>query len=724
MTFLAPAAGIIGAALAVPALLLLYFLKLRRRPLRVSSVLLWEQAAQDLQVNVPLRMIWWSWVLLLQLLALACLLIALSRPALPGAGASGARVVIMVDCSASMNAMDVRDTGGAGGAGGTGGADAARSRLDAAKDRAIELIDSMGRGGSTRSRAMIVALDASPRALTRFTSNLGELREAVRALVPTDQPEDLAAAMRLVEAMTADGAGEGQSPAPVVYIVSDGGMEALSPQDRRGVVARHVYAGPARSASADPRMDNLGIVAISAQRDPDDPQLVRVFARVQNAGDSDVPLAARCTLDGRLAEGGLASITVPAATLDADGQSQPGERGVVFTLRQADAGIEQLAVVTTNREDLLAADDAAALVLPPVWRPRVLLVAPSAGGSDGAAGPAEPDVFLQQALEATEPAALQVMGENEFAALSASAAQAGGRFAPWQGYDLAVFDRVAPMELPDVPTLSFGAALPIVGLELQRPGEGGSVARVVAWQRNHAALRYVALDTLIVAPPAAMRISAEAAADVAGEPVRFTELIDGTFGPLLVEVEHGRAPGKVTRRIAAAFALERSNWGPDVSFPVFIANAVERLCEGAGRQRLPWSISTVDRLPVRAPAAARTVVARAGGTAPVDRAFELAGPSPGTDESAGLIGPLERSGVYRLTTASPGPVEPAVAAVNLLSDRESRLTARPRLNLGPGTAADEREAVGGEREVWPWFVLAALGLLSIEWFVYAWRMRA
>lgn len=720
MTFLAPAAGIIGAALAVPALLLLYFLKLRRRPLRVSSVLLWEQAARDLQVNVPLRMIRWSWVLMLQLLALACLLIALARPALPGAGASGARVVIMVDCSASMNAMDVRGTGGPGAAGG------ARSRFDAAIDRAIELIDSMGRGGASRSRAMIVALDASPRSLTRFTTNLGELREAVRALVPTDQPEDLAAAMRLVEAMTADGAGEGESPAPVVYIVSDGGLESLSPQDRRGVVARHVYAGPARSPAADPRMDNLGIVALSAQRDPDDAQLVRVFARVLNAGAAGVPLAARCTLDGRLAEGGLASATVPGATLRADGEMEAGEAGLVFTIRQADPGVEQVVVVATNREDLLAADDAAALILPPVWRPRVLLVAPSALGeaAASASATAQPDVFLQQALEATEPAVLRVMSEAEFAAQVQSAAQTEGRFAPWRGFDLVVFDRIAPADLPDVPTLSFGVALPIQGLGLERPGEAGSVARVVAWQRNHAALRYVALDTLIVAPPAALRISAESGADAAGEPVRFAELVDGTFGPLIVEVEHGRAPAPVTRRIVAAFALERSNWGPDVSFPVFVANAVERLCEGAGRQRLPWSISTVDRLPVRAPGTARTVVARAGGPAGGDRSFELAGPSPGTDESAGLIGPLERAGVYRLTTASPGPVEPAAVAVNLLSDRESRLTARPRVNMGPGTAAEERENAGGEREVWHWFVLVALGLLSIEWFVYAWRMRA
>lgn len=721
MTLLAPAAGIIGAALAVPALLLLYFLKLKRRPLRVSSVLLWEQAARDLQVNVPLRMIRWSWVLLLQLLALACLLVALARPAVPGAGPAGSRIIILIDCSASMSAAD----------GGIGPAGVPRTRLDLARERALELIDSLGRAGSTRARAMVIALDASPRALTRFTSNLGELREAVREIAPTDQPDDLAAAMRLVEAMTAEADGEETDDPAAVYLISDGGHAALSPQDRRGVFVRHVYAGPVRSAGADPRADNLGIVAISAQRDPDDPALVRVFARIQNAGPQDVSIAARCTLDGRVPEGGVRAVAVPGATAGPDGTIEPGEAGVHFSIRQSDAGIEQVVVVDLNREDLLSADNAAGLVLPAVWRPRVLLVAP-----DGDPAP-QPDVFLRQALEATEPATIRILGGTEFGAMAATALQVGGdgRRVPWRGFDLVVLDRVGPEVWPDVPTLSFGAPPMADGVELTggpEPG-GRSVARVIAWRRNHPALRYVSLDTLIVAPGIALRVPAESHAGSGGRAAEFTELVDGTFGPLLIEIEHDTdaqaGAGRVMRRIAAAFALERSNWGPDVSFPVFIANAVEWLTESSGPSRLAWSIDTGARLPVVAPAAAGSVIARTG-TANLERVFAV---SPAaSDVSTGLVGPLDRVGVWRLAGATQGAVEPEVVAVNLISPRESLIAVRPRAALGPGaragalgegSAADGRGR-GGEREVWHWFVLAALGLLSIEWFVYAWRMRA
>ena len=54
-SFLNPWTAAIAASIAVPALLVLYFLKLRRREMPVSSTLLWRKAIQDLQVNAPRR---------------------------------------------------------------------------------------------------------------------------------------------------------------------------------------------------------------------------------------------------------------------------------------------------------------------------------------------------------------------------------------------------------------------------------------------------------------------------------------------------------------------------------------------------------------------------------------------------------------------------------------------------------------------------------------------
>ena len=79
-TFLNPWFAAAAAALAIPALLILYFLKLRRRELAVSSTFLWKKSIQDLQVNSPFQKLRRNLLLLLQLILLALLLLALARP--------------------------------------------------------------------------------------------------------------------------------------------------------------------------------------------------------------------------------------------------------------------------------------------------------------------------------------------------------------------------------------------------------------------------------------------------------------------------------------------------------------------------------------------------------------------------------------------------------------------------------------------------------------------
>ena len=82
MEFLTPLIGLYAAAAAVPLLLLLYFLKLKRQEMLVSSTLLWKRAVQDLQVNAPFQKLRRNLLLLLQLLALAAILLALAGPVL------------------------------------------------------------------------------------------------------------------------------------------------------------------------------------------------------------------------------------------------------------------------------------------------------------------------------------------------------------------------------------------------------------------------------------------------------------------------------------------------------------------------------------------------------------------------------------------------------------------------------------------------------------------
>src|SRR5947207_6898888 len=104
--FLSPLPAIIAAAIAVPSLLVLYFLKLKRRELVISSTLLWRKAIQDLQVNAPFQKLRRNLLLLLQLLLLLLLLLAISRPVSNYKPPPGKMTVILIDRSASMSARD------------------------------------------------------------------------------------------------------------------------------------------------------------------------------------------------------------------------------------------------------------------------------------------------------------------------------------------------------------------------------------------------------------------------------------------------------------------------------------------------------------------------------------------------------------------------------------------------------------------------------------------
>src|SRR5688500_49564 len=106
-TFLNPLAAAIAAAVVIPALLILYFLKLRRREMPVSSTLLWKKAIQDLQVNAPFQKLRRNLLLFLQLALLILLLLALARPIINFTPGAGKLAVILIDRSASMSASDI-----------------------------------------------------------------------------------------------------------------------------------------------------------------------------------------------------------------------------------------------------------------------------------------------------------------------------------------------------------------------------------------------------------------------------------------------------------------------------------------------------------------------------------------------------------------------------------------------------------------------------------------
>lgn len=676
LTFLDPLAGLLAAGLSVPALLLLYFLKLRRRPVRVTASFLWQRAAEDLQVNTPFRWLRVSVVLLLQLLALLLLCAAIARPALSDLPPASGRVILLLDASASMAASD--------GQGGT--------RLDEAKRRAIEFLDSLELGASrdgARTEAMLIVAAHEARVVASFTSDRAALRAAVRSVEPTDQPANLDAALALVDAFAAQATAEESDDAlpPSLVVFSDGAIAPATPSEGGPVATvavrevRFVGVGPPAGRDR----SNLGVTAISAQRDDRSPSLVRVFGRLANASPGPARASVTLEVDGRPSR--TLEVEIPGA--DA---ARPGEAPVTF---EVEAPARAIVTLRVSPGGDLASDDRASIVIDPPGGVTVALVAP-AGATPGRAAP---DAFLREALEALEPRAVRVLTVAQHDELVSRADRSLG--SPLSA-DLVVYDRVTPGVLPPTPSVSFGAGLPIPGLTVEPFPGPARATRFVSWQRTSPLLRAVSLGDTLVARPLQIATPQVGNAGVS----RVDALALGERGELIVRLEH-----RGIERVIVGFELAQSTWPLDVGFAVFVANMTEALApraNAAGR-----SFTTSRPLIVRpAPGASR--VAATGPATLEARAQPDASAAPVS------LGVPTRVGIYAMEGVSP---EDAAAPVNLVDAGESLVRTSDTLPIATRRGETVASGEAAPREIWHLFALASVLPLIAEWMLFAWRMR-
>jgi hypothetical protein len=167
------------------------------------------------------------------------------------------------------------------------------------------------------------------------------------------------------------------------------------------------------------------------------------------------------------------------------------------------------------------------------------------------------------------------------------------------------------------------------------------------------------------------------------------------------------------RRLVAGFDLTSTNWALQASFPIFLSDAVDfltlRADAAAGR-----AFKSGEPVEVRLRPDVKGRVSLRG---PIELTLR---DSDNTTDSILSAGLLPRTGVYLVNGAAA--TDHAVI-VNLADDVESSLATPENLQVA-GRAIEGLSGVTGASEVWYWFILAAAGLLAIEWFIYGWSIRA
>ncbi|MBK9710784.1 MAG: BatA and WFA domain-containing protein [Kouleothrix sp.] len=227
MPFLAPLA-LISALVVGPIIVAMYLLKLRREERRVSSTFLWRRVVRDVEANAPWQRLRRNPLLLLQLLLLLLLALALARPFARTAGIAGRNLIVIVDRSASMAAVDVAPT-----------------RLAAARQQAISLIDQLPDGG----RATIIAAGGLMEVLAAGNADRRQLRDAIESIGPRNGGgSDIAQALTLAAALSSR---EADSE---VAIISDGNVR-FPPDLKMPATVRYFPIGAGR--------ENVGVSAIA-----------------------------------------------------------------------------------------------------------------------------------------------------------------------------------------------------------------------------------------------------------------------------------------------------------------------------------------------------------------------------------------------------------------------------------------------------------------------------
>src|SRR2546427_2304890 len=349
MSFLAPFALTLFA-LSVP-LVLLYFLKVRRRERTVSSLLLWHPSLRDREASAFFQRLHRDPLLLLQLLALLALALALARPVATVMGQGARKVVVVLDISASMKARDVLP-----------------SRFEAARAGAAALVRGLGEG----AEVMVIEAGVQPRVTAALARDRERALAAIRAAQARDLPTRIQEAVRTARALVA------AEPRAEIHVFTDGAFALPQSQDVADPRVRWVGVGR--------HGQNVAITSLSIRKNYYGAFDYQAFVALVNYSVEPQTFSFRLDLDGK-------SIAEKEVTLEPSVR-----RSMVLPFSHSGGGT---VTARLRIDDDLAVENTAYAVLPPPRKMAVLLV--SAG-----------NLFLEKVLRTDPQVSLEVRTPDQY----------------------------------------------------------------------------------------------------------------------------------------------------------------------------------------------------------------------------------------------------------------------------------------------------------------------
>ena len=527
-----------------------------------------------------------------------------------------------------------------------------------------EMIDQMKSGDV----AMVVSFSDRARIEQPFTDNRRVLRNAVAEIGPTSHTSDLSEALRVAASLANPGriseAGSGDVPwaearKADLYIFTDGGFGSVPNFSMGNLAPTYVPIG--RDTAR-----NVGITAFSTQRNPEKPEQLQAFARLENFGDEAASVTATLTVNGQWPD--TQQVNLPAG----------GAGGIEFDLKDLESGTLQL---TLDDEDDLAADNVAYAAINTPRRARVLLITPKnealelALSTDRAVKLADTSTATPKILESKE---------------HQKQAEAGA-------FDLIIYDQCAPQKLPQCSTLFIGSLPP--GDKWSAEEKVG-VPQIIDTQRTHPIMRYLDLGNVTIAEARPLN-----------PPPGSTNLIEATRGPICA-----MAPRLGFEDCVLGFEIvgqdedgnryANTDWVRRYSFPLFVQNVLEYL-GGAYSEAATGTVQPGKPMAIRSvtPADKVTVVDPQGGKREVVR----------QGLSGFVYGHTDTQGTYEVVE---GKTTTQRFAVNLFERSESNIRPRPVIRPGYEEIKGQAGWLPMRRELWRWIVAAALVLLGLEWYIY------